>query len=88
MQQKGQVTGGYAFALDSMGNLLYYLGQDLKSLTSLSKLAEKSAWLSPLAAHIAELKDEGKVLQLSDFNDDYLHTIHRYRCSACLALAG
>jgi methyl-accepting chemotaxis protein len=74
MQQKGQVTGGYAFALDSVGNLLYYPGQDLKSLTSLGKLAEKSPWLSPLATRIAELRDDGEVLQLSDFNDDYLHT--------------
>ncbi|XXN64229.1 methyl-accepting chemotaxis protein [Enterobacter ludwigii] len=73
MQQKGQVTGGYAFALDSAGNLLYYPGQDLKSLTTLSSLAEKSSWLAPLAARIGQLKGDGDVLQLSDFADDYLH---------------
>jgi len=73
MQQKGQVTGGYAFALDSAGNLLYYPGQDLKSLTSLSSLAEKTPWLAPLNARINQLKGAGEVLQLSDFDDGYLH---------------
>lgn len=73
MQQKGQVTGGYAFALDNAGNLLYYPGQDMKSLTTLSSLAEKSSWLAPLAARIAQLKGDGDVLQLSGFEDGYLH---------------
>jgi methyl-accepting chemotaxis protein len=74
MQQKGQVTGGYAFALDSAGSLLYYPGQQMKTLSTLQSLSEKSTWLAPLTDSITKLKGAGDVQKIAGFNDEYLHT--------------
>ncbi|WP_263139125.1 methyl-accepting chemotaxis protein [Pseudomonas sp. RIT-PI-AD] len=51
LQEQGKVTGGYAFALDQAGNVLFFpLGEGGKDATmqKFDDLAGRQAWLAPL----------------------------------------
>ncbi|MWK54870.1 HAMP domain-containing protein [Pseudomonas otitidis] len=48
LKEQGTVTGGYAFALDQAGNVLFFpLGQDV-TMQKFDDLASREAWLAPL----------------------------------------
>ncbi|MCP1440199.1 methyl-accepting chemotaxis protein [Erwinia persicina] len=56
MQSHGNLTGGYAFALDGAGNVLYFPGGKDKALKKFSALAAEKPWLAPVLKGIAENK--------------------------------
>ena len=56
MQSHGNLTGGYAFALDSAGNVLYFPGAKDKALKKFSALAAEKPWLAPVLKSIAQNK--------------------------------
>ena len=72
MESKGSVTGGYAFALDAAGNLLYFPGQDATSLTTLTALAQKKSWLAPLVSSVNSLKAGSNIVSRDNFDDQHL----------------
>ncbi|WP_165672811.1 methyl-accepting chemotaxis protein [Metapseudomonas otitidis] len=48
LKEQGTVTGGYAFALDQAGNVLFFpLGQDV-TMQKFDDLVAREAWLAPL----------------------------------------
>ncbi|WP_380179585.1 methyl-accepting chemotaxis protein [Kalamiella sp. sgz302252] len=56
MQNRGGLTGGYAFALDGAGNVLYFPGSKDKALKKFSALAAEKPWLAPVLKGVAENK--------------------------------
>lgn len=54
LDNNGGVTGGYAFALDQAGNLLFFPGTRVSgSLATLSDRAREQPWLKPVADAVA-----------------------------------
>lgn len=54
LEANGGVTGGYAFALDQAGNLLFYPGLKASGgLPTLSDLGREKPWLKPLVDAVA-----------------------------------
>ncbi|MDF1484380.1 methyl-accepting chemotaxis protein [Ramlibacter sp. H39-3-26] len=58
LEQRGSTTGGYAFAVDATGQLLWFPGLASKEMTTLEKLAGAQTWLQPVAARLPSLSDK------------------------------
>jgi methyl-accepting chemotaxis protein len=77
LQQQGAVTGGYAFALDQAGNVLYFPGSDRAGageMQSFKSLVADKTWLRPVAESMAgnstdirtvDLDEDGQLQQAS-----------------------
>ncbi|WP_227753186.1 cache domain-containing protein [Pseudomonas saudiphocaensis] len=60
LEENGGVTGGYAFALDQAGNLLFYPGLKASGgLPTLADLGREKPWLKPLIDAIAARSLDG-----------------------------
>ncbi|MDD2053350.1 methyl-accepting chemotaxis protein [Pseudomonas putida] len=58
LEEQGNVTGGYAFALDQRGNVLYFPGIKPKpgaAMPTLADLSRDQAWLAPVQSAVAGL---------------------------------
>ena len=55
MQKNGGVTGGYAFALDAAGNVLWFPGVKTGELGKFSALVQQQRWLEPVANALPSL---------------------------------
>ncbi|MBV4369032.1 methyl-accepting chemotaxis protein [Erwinia sp. BNK-24-b] len=71
MQSHGNLTGGYAFALDSAGNVLYFPGNKDKALKKFSALASEQPWLTPVVQGITSSQAS---TTLNNIQDGVLHT--------------
>ncbi len=74
MQRNGASTGGYAFALDQAGNVLYFPGIKDKALKKFSDLAQQQAWLAPMVAAVKSASASQGSATFSNLNDEWLHT--------------
>ncbi|MBN1086600.1 HAMP domain-containing protein [Erwinia aphidicola] len=74
MQRNGASTGGYAFALDQAGNVLYFPGIKDKALKKFSDLAQQQAWLAPMVAAVKSASASQRSATFSNLNDEWLHT--------------
>ncbi|VTT26913.1 methyl-accepting chemotaxis protein [Klebsiella pneumoniae] len=74
MQRNGASTGGYAFALDQAGNVLYFPGIKDKALKKFSDLAQQQAWLAPMVAAVKSASGSQRSATFSNLNDEWLHT--------------
>jgi len=66
MQSHGNLTGGYAFALDSAGNVLFFPGSKDKALKKFSALAAEKTWLAPVLKGVAENKTTTTLNHIQD----------------------
>ncbi|MEI2263640.1 methyl-accepting chemotaxis protein [Erwinia sp. CGal63] len=66
MQSHGNLTGGYAFALDSAGNVLFFPGSKDKALKKFSALAAEKPWLAPVLKGVAENKTTTTLNHIQD----------------------
>lgn len=73
MQRNGSSTGGYAFALDQAGNVLYFPGIKDKALKKFSDLAQQQPWLAPMVAGVKTAGTASGTTTLSDISDEWLH---------------
>lgn len=65
LEENGGVTGGYAFALDQAGNLLFYPGLKASGdLPTLADLGREKPWLKPLVDAIAARSLDGQPIFL------------------------
>jgi methyl-accepting chemotaxis protein len=74
MAKNGNLTGGYAFALDQSGNVLYFPGSKNKTLKKFSALADEQKWLAPVVKGLATAAHQPGTTTLNNLQDDYLHT--------------
>ena len=74
MQRNGASTGGYAFALDQAGNVLYFPGIKDKALKKFSDLAQQQAWLAPMVAAVKSASASQRSATFSNLNDEWLHS--------------
>lgn len=74
MAKNGNLTGGYAFATDQAGNVLYFPGRKDKALKKFTALAAEQKWLEPVAKGIAAASAQQGSTMLNDVQDEYLHT--------------
>lgn len=55
LKEKGGITGGYAFAVDASGNLLFFPDtKATKALLTVAALSQEQSWLKPVADRLAE----------------------------------
>lgn len=73
MARNGTLTGGYAFALDQSGNVLYFPGSKDKALKKFSTLAEEQKWLGEVQRGIASAGNKATTT-LNHIQDGVLHT--------------
>jgi len=58
LREQGGVSGGYAFAVDQDGNVLYFPGQEqTKDLVTVQALGDKLGWLQPVAQALTKTKE-------------------------------
>ncbi len=74
MQRHGGNTGGYAFALDQAGNVLWFPGVKEKGLQKFSDLAVRQAWLTPMVAAVKSASGNPGNTTFSHLEDGWLHT--------------
>ena len=66
MQSHGNLTGGYAFALDRAGNVLYFPGSTDKALRKFSVLVGEKPWLAPVLKGVEESKTTVTLSHIQD----------------------
>ncbi len=77
LTQNGSVTGGYAFALDQSGNILYFPDATLSdSMQHFSDLANTQSWLAPVSQALNKV-DPNKVLSIDIEYDNQLKAASR-----------
>lgn len=77
LEKNGTSTGGYAFALDHQGQVLYFPGLKASTSTlSLKELISQQAWLQPLAVGLAN-QDQTPSLSIDLPEDHQLGTAAR-----------
>ncbi|KTC43367.1 chemotaxis protein, partial [Pseudomonas fluorescens ABAC62] len=55
LKEKGGITGGYAFAVDASGNLLFFPDtKATKALLTVGALSQEQSWLKPVADRLGE----------------------------------
>lgn len=55
LKEKGGITGGYAFAVDASGNLLFFPDTKAsKALLTVAALSQEQSWLKPVADRLAD----------------------------------
>ena len=55
LKEKGGITGGYAFAVDASGNLLFFPDtKATKALLTVAALSKEQPWLKPVSDRLAE----------------------------------
>ncbi|WP_241774827.1 MULTISPECIES: methyl-accepting chemotaxis protein [Pseudomonas] len=72
LKEQGAVTGGYAFALDQAGNVLYFPDAQAGSggqMLSFDALSKQQPWLLPVAGALAKPAPAGQVRSL-DLDED------------------
>lgn len=73
VKTQGNVTGGYAFAADKTGTLLYFPGVDHKVLNTLSAVAQKDTWLQPVVSKLKSLGPGATLARIDRINDAHLN---------------
>ena len=68
LKAKGNVTGGYAFAVDQSGNVLFFpeAKGDKGSLPTMANLAKAMPWLQPVAASLGNKNTAPATLYLDE----------------------
>ncbi|WP_158782329.1 methyl-accepting chemotaxis protein [Pantoea sp. BAV 3049] len=74
MERNGNLTGGYAFALDQAGNVLYFPGSKDKALKKFSTLATEQKWLTPVQQGISGFRASQSSSTLNHIQDGVLQT--------------
>nr|WP_268796433.1 methyl-accepting chemotaxis protein [Pseudomonas sp. BSw22131] len=65
LKSNGAVTGGYAFAVDPAGNLLFFPdAKSSKGLPTVANLVQQQPWLQPVAASLANKTKAATTLYL------------------------
>nr|WP_028693926.1 methyl-accepting chemotaxis protein [Pseudomonas cremoricolorata] len=55
LKEKGGITGGYAFAVDAAGNVLFFPDSKAgKALLTVAALSKEQSWLQPVAERLAD----------------------------------
>ena len=73
MMRNGNLTGGYAFALDQASNVLYFPGNTDKALQKFSTLATQKKWLARIQNALGAVQASAPVT-LNNLEDDILKT--------------
>ncbi|AZC17681.1 Methyl-accepting chemotaxis protein [Pseudomonas sp. CMR5c] len=80
LKEQGAVTGGYAFALDQAGNVLYFPDAQASGgaqMLSFDALSKQQAWLRPVAETLAGAARPGQVRSLDLDRDGRLQEAAR-----------
>jgi len=75
LKEQGAVTGGYAFALDQAGNVLYFPDAQASGgaqMLSFDALSKQQPWLGPVAEVLAKAAPAGQVRSLDLAQDGRL----------------
>ncbi|MBK5005313.1 methyl-accepting chemotaxis protein [Pseudomonas sp. S32] len=67
LKEKGDITGGYAFAVDASGNVLFFPDTKAdKALLTVAALGQELPWLKPVADRLADKSQALSTFRLDD----------------------
>ena len=72
LKEQGAVTGGYAFAVDQAGNVLYFpdAPQSASGMLGFDALSKQQPWLQPVAQVLAQAKGRPGEVRSLDLEED------------------